>query len=365
MKESINYLKKSPVFTMSLGSKELFHSNLWAWIIDQDFGKEFIRTFFPIIELNDFNEVKREDNKRDLVIYTTNSGEFVIENKIKSYANREQLIEYSGIGNFSKGVVTGINEPPFELPKNWRFVSYKDVAKGLDNIIKNCDEINNIYEKKLLEDYKETLLAIDKSLNITLEGTKGKLSYEGKNIEMLEDIRMDDVFKKLKADDFVLYSEEMVNIINERIKGLDEWVCKVYRGFNNKSATITFAIERNIDNKYAGQIGVQLEGKQFRIFLTYAPNKSKGVNNIYKYGCEKLEWFDSTYNKDSNQKIFGNETRMTKEYCKYWDRMVYQYFNIDNPEKNLEDYEEIKKEVMDYLGRAVDIVLNLKPQLFD
>jgi len=32
--ESFNYLKSSPLFNVSLTSKELFHSNFWAWMIE-------------------------------------------------------------------------------------------------------------------------------------------------------------------------------------------------------------------------------------------------------------------------------------------------------------------------------------------
>jgi hypothetical protein len=34
MKEKFKILKTSPVYAMSLGSHELFHSNFWAWMMD-------------------------------------------------------------------------------------------------------------------------------------------------------------------------------------------------------------------------------------------------------------------------------------------------------------------------------------------
>lgn len=38
---TVNFLKNSMMYQMSLGSKELFHSNVWWWLIDND--KNFIK----------------------------------------------------------------------------------------------------------------------------------------------------------------------------------------------------------------------------------------------------------------------------------------------------------------------------------
>lgn len=32
----IEDLKKNPIFAMSLSSKELFHSNFWAWLFERN-----------------------------------------------------------------------------------------------------------------------------------------------------------------------------------------------------------------------------------------------------------------------------------------------------------------------------------------
>lgn len=38
------FLSKSLLYQMSLGSKELYHSNVWAWLIEND--TSFIKVFF-------------------------------------------------------------------------------------------------------------------------------------------------------------------------------------------------------------------------------------------------------------------------------------------------------------------------------
>lgn len=41
--EIIRNLEESPIYAMSLGSKELFHSNFWAWLMKTD--PKFISIF--------------------------------------------------------------------------------------------------------------------------------------------------------------------------------------------------------------------------------------------------------------------------------------------------------------------------------
>ncbi|MCM1533207.1 MAG: PD-(D/E)XK nuclease family protein [Corallococcus sp.] len=106
--EQLNYLKNSLMYQMSLGSKELYHSNVWAWLLEKD--REYIKAFFNI-DLTEFDnkfEVRRELAHRDITIwlhkkgYPDNQGKcyLVIENKIKSLPTKEQLQDYTeDLGN--------------------------------------------------------------------------------------------------------------------------------------------------------------------------------------------------------------------------------------------------------------------------
>lgn len=114
------YLKTSPMFKLSLSSKELFHSNFLEWLSNVD-QKAFQRLILDMagIEENDYNwptawRVKREYNNFDLCIvaydqdrYQYNNEDeridddddfrilFVIENKVKSIPYKEQLERYT------------------------------------------------------------------------------------------------------------------------------------------------------------------------------------------------------------------------------------------------------------------------------
>ena len=49
MENSIKFLENSLLYQMSLGSKELYHSNVWAWLIEKD--PAFISAFFKEVDL--------------------------------------------------------------------------------------------------------------------------------------------------------------------------------------------------------------------------------------------------------------------------------------------------------------------------
>ncbi len=160
----INRLKSSPAYSMSLGSKELFHSNFWAYLIKTEEFRGLINAFFEDFDLAKYSGDLREDKHRDLTIRDIEGKEYVIENKIKSYPDKNQLIKYSAIGNFQKGAITGIKEPPFSLD-NWNFVSYSRIASKLREINKGTSS----YLNYLVNDYCDILDSINALMNMALE----------------------------------------------------------------------------------------------------------------------------------------------------------------------------------------------------
>ena len=60
-------IKSNPVFAMSLSSKELFHSNFWAWLFERNIA--YAKVFFSGIK--EIKRVEREKNHRDVTIWET------------------------------------------------------------------------------------------------------------------------------------------------------------------------------------------------------------------------------------------------------------------------------------------------------
>ena len=63
----VDELSNNAMFAMSLTSKELFHSNIWAWML-RKYPKVFTPVFYPEYNKKDKIEVLREYKNTDLVL---------------------------------------------------------------------------------------------------------------------------------------------------------------------------------------------------------------------------------------------------------------------------------------------------------
>lgn len=354
----IERLKKSPVFSMSLGSKELFHSNFWAYLMEHKDYKTFLYSLFPELSPSEPVEIKREYKHRDIVIVYRDK-EFVIENKIKSYPDLDQLRKYGEDSNMAIGIVTGINKPPFKLPEKWRYVSYSAIAKMIRDV-----KTDDSYLKSIVLDYCDVLDCINTLMSLSLKETEGRLSYWTQSIDSLNKVRLMDVFRKLKADDFAVHCEEIKTNVETKLVGHNGWEYYLSRSYHNGKATLSYELWKYINNKYEGQIGVQIEDNQFRIFLGLSAGTSKTINDIFEAGI-KLHWFDSSYSKKTNRKIFGYATSMSKNPCSYSGCWAYQYFDIwsDNGQ-DIRDYQKLKITIEEYLEKAIPLLDEVDKEFF-
>lgn len=351
--KTIEKLEKSPIYVMSLGSKELFHSNLWAYLMKHDDYKSFINVFFKDLDLSLVDRIKREYENRDITIILGDGKKYAIENKIKSYATKEQLEKYSE--KIECGVLTGIVEPSFQLPKGWSFISHKKIEEGLREI--NQTKIGFLHD--VVENYCDVLISINSLLTECLDSNKGRLSYSNEKIDCLYKIKLLDVFKKLKADDFIKNAcSGMSEHYNDLIKDFKNIEFSIGRGFNHGKATLDFCFytfkDLSTNRELSGSIGVQIEENQFRLIRCCRDKKS---NEIFQEYCEK-KWFDGDYNV-KNKLVFDNKTKMSKDYCQYNDNWVYQYFDIVNEDGvDFQTYDQLVGLLHKYLDIAFEIIKN-------
>ena len=112
--DAIKTLKDSPMFNLSLSSKELFHSNFlyWIWKVDEVTFKRIIETLLGESNLDWGNDwvVSREYKNFDLCVKDRSNEDlenddsqglakkpkiyFVLENKVKSIPYKAQLDKY-------------------------------------------------------------------------------------------------------------------------------------------------------------------------------------------------------------------------------------------------------------------------------
>lgn len=91
-------LRDLPIFKLSLGSKELFHSNFleYLWEVDHRLFLNIINRLLPKGKqlLEDGYELSRELENFDLCLHHDGVYDLIIENKVKSIPFKEQLKEY-------------------------------------------------------------------------------------------------------------------------------------------------------------------------------------------------------------------------------------------------------------------------------
>lgn len=356
-RDHIDRLKASPVYSMSLGSKELFHSNFWAFLIGTKEYRGLINAFFPDFSLEAFEKVTREDGHRDLTIYDKDGREFVIENKIKSYPDEDQLKRYGNESkNFASGAITGIKNPPFELEK-WRFVSYAEIAAKLKELNGNVAD----YKHDVVNDYCNVLESIDALMSMALGADEGYLAYWNEKFDAaLKEVKLIDVFKKNKADDFVKYLSgcrrggKGENHM-DKYKKWEKNGIRFYteKGFYNCKATLSFGFYVGEDKKSCREtIGVQIEENQFRL---YKWNSGMSADEVFKEYSEK-GWFDPSYDMYENRMVHGYKTKMKirSKYCKYGGDWVYQYFDLwpEGSDVNYGSYDTIAGLLDKFLAQA-------------
>lgn len=344
MEKHIEALKKSPIFALTLGSKELCHSNYWAWLIETD--NKFAKVFFDNLD-SGITNVDREKEHMDLVLETPH-GDYIIENKLKSLPDKEQLEKYYAVYNekhktkFVKGIICGIVEPSFKIPQGWNFLSYADIAEKIEKI-KNSTALK---DDAILNEYIRVIKNIHSVLNDYTK--KVGQTLDSKNFEPLSEIKLDDIAKKLKADEFVKYLNKNIrNQIENKIKN-KLWKLEIYPGFSNKSAFVDIRLIKDKDTTNEMAIGVQIQAGKFeRDVLTKQKIDADSLFHQFK----SLNWF-SDY---KNQKTFlGKPTSQNKNYCSYkTDAYIhlYQYYNIQNY-----SFYHLAKEIVNHLTYASKII---------
>ena len=232
--KDLNDIKKelnaSPMYNLSLSSKELFHSNFLAWLgNNMETRPFFVAVINELVRIDlDFNgkwEVAREDKNFDLCIREAIKKEkkgkedivgyryiLVIENKVKSIPRKDQLDKYVGkveklnVNKDTKKrqflLLTLANEFPdknsISKENKWEIKTYADLAYAM---IKELCCIKEEYHKSLIVDY----LSFISNLNDLVE--KWQKNEKFANNDGLEDLnKISDLRAKIQ---FSSYCEKL------------------------------------------------------------------------------------------------------------------------------------------------------------
>lgn len=420
--EIIRNLEESPIYAMSLGSKELFHSNFWAWLMKTD--PKFISIFFEGI--TKCNAIKREEKNRDITIHTNDGSIYIIENKIKSLPYVEQLAKYQieAGKSFKGGVIAALKEPNFdcnaeynvtvnkkdykvkvrkkdvkdgnrnrhffeiyETQSNtscdtscgtpWEFMNYSDIAMGIGGKIEKLTGNDKTVTEMYCETVKNLCQIISEKLNET-DPKQAEWNFD--DAKVLEKIKFDDVYKKLKLD---ILKEQILKKLSysDGQEISDNFIFRVETAYSNKQPSISFKFVYNnpktdkVTDIYS--FGIQIQNGGIRRYAETKVGKMKkfkGKNNGYDGFFEAFAdvgWFDKVFENGKTSlslRFCGNESlslttnmsprtdknkdKNSTQYNAYTD-FVYQYYNISDEEKS--DIEALAKEITNNLAYAESI----------
>lgn len=369
--ERIWNLEESPIYAMSLGSKELFHSNFWAWLMKTD--SKFISIFFEGI--TECKAIKREEKNRDITIHTNdgiyNDGIYIIENKIKSLPYVEQLAKYQIAAgkNFKGGVIAALKEPNFDCDaeynvtvnknkhnvkvvkdknknkysfeiddtcsdKVWRFLSYTDIVSYIEKNNRNFDDS----KKCIIDEYVRVTRGINDIITQKIDENKDVFSLECPELHDLKDI-----YKKYKMSHFNEYLREYLRKNLENYSGL-----QIVQDYSH-DANLSIFYEREQEPGIRKRVGIQIEGKQYRRYAEFLGGNKRIEFEKYK----EKNWF---VNKENGYLNYGQgikrKTGMRRDRCQYNGGIfVYQYWKLKTT-----NYEKLARVIEDDMKIAKDLI---------
>lgn len=297
------------MFQLSLGSKELFHSNFLYWL-----SKAEPNAFWEMMNLFGINTddkdslvVKREWNHFDLSIVRMKSKRkrgnkketsvvddivAVIENKVKSIPNEIQIKEYNssitkidGKSGCTK-ILLSLIEPSFDSA-GWKYISYE----MYQHYLQSCEnEIHSSYNAAIYADYRnlvETLLEF-KERWIGNEEDLLKTRYtdilNSEDAHVAASLRINDLRHKL------IYSF-MIEILARKLKEKNIFYVSgksdedIFLGSDKVliGAGMTRAmglIELKVKTSDDLIVGVQVQNNQYRHFVIFKDNTSRKADQI-------------------------------------------------------------------------------------
>lgn len=371
MKDRIKNLRKSPLFAMSKGSMELFHSNFWRWLIvevDKEFATAFIKD--NGFDYKSIKNVEREKKHTDILI-SVGDKNIVIENKIKTLPVDSQLEKYKE--NLTNTFWFGICVIPCDFTNDlniekWSLITYEKILKGIENInhknkekLLNKKDINGEFCYTLINEYVEMTRNVIKIINSRHDIISKRLVTSSDVID-INSLGLADIIKKINGC-------ELMNFLKCNLSPLYPENEYYYQcGFNHKKNTIS--IRKKIKTNDGGYIlvGPQLEEKSFRRMIhitnrTFDIKKEKKDKDLL-YESLKGVYFDKSEDSSKfNYPIVKNENKHYNEYNGIYEDIehnlpkkdyiaIYRYYKIK--ETNFEEILKLFKEELKYVNEEVD-----------
>lgn len=352
-REYYDILHKSPMFQLSMSSKELFHSNFLYWIstFSREMFKDVIKGLYDCVNKvsptdlwPDNFEVKREAYHFDLcvvapiVIRKKPQDEiiFILENKVKSIPSLTQLKEYTAKSQKADGrLLLSLSDSFYgmdELLSNeftWTVVNYNMLSKVLYRLVndKYAGRLTE-YQTHLLTDYSEFIQVLHK-LQESWNINKDTPFYC--NVPQLTKLRIADLKDKVRFSRMCALLSSCLNNISKVVYGADRDTIFLDNSSKIGSIFIGWGMTRSqglLEIKILIETNVvlliQIQGDQYRHGIElYESGKSHKENWEHYSNNQSSGWFLKSF-KQSSATIYPKN----KEYNKFGNEFIYRSIKI-------------------------------------
>lgn len=363
-------LKESPMFRLSLSSKELFHSNFlhWIWEVSPKMFRDVINCITKGIahseQWPDGYVVAREHKHYDLSVWDgkpkadESNVLLVLENKVKSIPNKKQLDEYYK-DNRAKYVLLSLSKdfPEKEaIGADWCIVHYDDLAQALSKCLIKCDSMTGYYQE-IIMDYCHSVQNLQELVTqsqISIEKTWAKSDFSN----AFENLQIGDLYKKLRYGQILCYITEklcppcpiiwnysIMDIFDGKKCGKKKRDCSripdpfqeiyVNYGMTNSQGFFEAKIKVSNDTVFL----IQVQGNQYRRAIerkgTYKENilwlndPNSDLHKFFSYTEKGTPDFEYSVSPEKISPFKPQKDPSQDGFCKFKDWFVYQYIKIE------------------------------------
>ena len=382
-------LNKNPMFHLSLGSKELFHSNFLAFLWDQN-PKAFLELLNDLchnsIQVEDLFRkeptLDREKENFDICLHhKEGKGEkeiydIIIENKVKSIPYKEQLEDYENKVKQHHNTTTYIlltladNFPNANNIKGWTIVSYETLAEKLE-LKMNIFSSSNQQIQKYIEDYIYFIKQLTPLKDKILEDLKNNGPYhQQEDINTFHKYKLSDLYIKLRGAYFIglikdklesTYKKNGVDVeyftsskFEERRRGGsgEKTMIWLHSGMNRGKSTVTASINpANSENLYE----LQIEGDQYRHMFNQ--NGLVAKRGSVSKNLLNILYFD--YNNLPSK--VNNNWAEKSDFNQYKPNCLYKYVKFDSEIKVYEMIDILVEDIQNvlrYMDKCENVVID-------
>lgn len=348
----IENLKNNFLFQASLGSKELFHSNILAWILEQqnNIGElEPLKVFIeditgkeaPSLAYGDYPtfRIEREQQNIDLTIKWKDGNYWnliFIENKMKSIPTKKQLDEYDIKIDKLNGTRTKLRTDTSVFEELYRRVEKKLLLTPFKNDVNSgCNNwVNITYEEHILNFLRKIrtiqfnnsdielviikFIELIENQNLLLKsfglggdtGAFMKRAYDFYNHATLDDVR------NIRLHDLILKlaHQKISNLIKEKLATeFGSYIVDDFKDLQGKKGTVyvshNFSRSTGISDvkicvSGSQTIGLQLQGNSLKYVAENFNSKKGETNKLFSFQLhEKKLWF---FDQLKNEYLSGN-----------------------------------------------------------